>query len=31
VMPGSAKTFLLRKDLDKVIQEFLPEPPKAEF
>jgi GTPase Era involved in 16S rRNA processing len=31
VMAGSAKTFLQRKDLDKLIQEFLPEPPKAEF
>ena len=31
VMPGSAKTFLQRTDLDAVIQEFLPDPPKAEF
>ncbi|MFA6962202.1 MAG: SIR2 family protein [Opitutaceae bacterium] len=31
VLAGSAKTFLQRTDLDTVIQEFLPEPPKVEF
>lgn len=31
IMAGSAKSFLQRKDLGKVIHEFPPEPLKAEF